>query len=369
MTNKISSEALNQNNKTISVEEKPVAHAFGRNIRKENIEPIQGLSGSPIPHKTLNEFAITRSDQSSISTPLSSDQQSPELSTTRLGDVPNTKDMVTEVILFRDGDGMEEPAGRLSVERHLSQDAEKTLVSRSRSMDKEDEEAYAIYQADHREAEFLSTFDNPENIIEFIAFEASSSSDELTTTLYMADAGINALEAAKSLDSMKTVNTLKQWSQDLAQGLVELKAKMIIHRDIKPENLLIDPDPDDNRLRIADLGNACDVTKEGLPNDSTGTAFYASPEAKEGQFQGFESDIYSAGLSLLRIFMEAGLIKVGSWTEFCIIRDQGRPIPLHPDYKGSDTAKTLLETSQRMISSDTTVRPDAEELVKIFTDC
>ena len=180
----------------------------------------------------------------------------------------------------------------------------------------------------------------------------------------MQDGGVNATDAAKKMAQAPSVDSLKLWAEDLANGLEYLKNNKIMHRDIKPKNLLIHPV--DNHLRIADLGNATKI-EDHFPSDSTGSGMFAAPETLRGETQGFEADIYSAGMSLISIFMDAGLIDLGSWSEFYALRKNKASIPLKPDYKDDLTAATLVETSQRMTNKDPTLRPTAEEVIQTLS--
>ena len=295
----------------------------------------------------------------------SSEQGSPSYPKPRksLGSIPSASDTETEDIVSSKEVDSEETGEQLRVTRHISRENDRKWVIRSRSISKDEEFARDIFSADQSEADLLNSFDNP-NIIGFLGFEAHETEAEYRTTLCMQDGGVNATDAAKKMAQAPSVDSLKLWAEDLAKGLEYLKNNKIMHRDIKPKNLLIHPV--DNHLRIADLGNATKI-EDHFPSDSTGSGMFAAPETLRGETQGFEADIYSAGMSLISIFMDAGLIELGSWSEFYALRKNKAPIPLKPGYKDDLTAAKLVETSQRMTNKDPTLRPTAEEVIQTLS--
>ena len=295
----------------------------------------------------------------------SSDQSSPSYPKPRksLGSIPSASDTQTEDIVSSKEVDYEETGEQLKVTRHISRENDRKWVTRSRSIPKDNDYAWDIFLGDQSEADLLSSFDDP-NIIGFLGFEATETQKEYCTTLCMQDGGVNATDAAKKMAEAPSVDSLKLWAEDLAKGLKYLKNNKIMHRDIKPKNLLIHPV--DNHLRIADLGNATKI-EDRLPSDSTGSGMFAAPETLRGETQGFEADIYSAGMSLISIFMDAGLIDLGSWSEFYALRKNKSPTPLKPGYKDDLTAATLVETSQRMTNKDPTLRPTAEEVIQTLS--
>jgi eukaryotic-like serine/threonine-protein kinase len=76
----------------------------------------------------------------------------------------------------------------------------------------------------------------------------------------------------------------------------------IIHRDIKPENLLVNPRLE---LKIADFGLALmqDETKLTIQSTIVGTPSYMSPEQIRGEELSAQSDLFSAGIVALELFI------------------------------------------------------------------
>ncbi|MFH0965257.1 MAG: serine/threonine-protein kinase [Planctomycetota bacterium] len=86
----------------------------------------------------------------------------------------------------------------------------------------------------------------------------------------------------------------------MADGLAYAHRQGIIHLDVKPDNIMIDRD---NVARITDFGLAREVTAEGheLPGKLQGTPKYMSPEQCRGEDVDRRSDIYSLGITLIRL--------------------------------------------------------------------
>jgi serine/threonine protein kinase len=76
----------------------------------------------------------------------------------------------------------------------------------------------------------------------------------------------------------------------------------IVHRDIKPENLLVNPRLE---LKIADFGLALmqDETKLTVQSSIVGTPSYMSPEQIRGETLRPQSDLFSAGIVALELFI------------------------------------------------------------------
>lgn len=80
-------------------------------------------------------------------------------------------------------------------------------------------------------------------------------------------------------------------------GLAHAHEHRIIHCDIKPENYILFPD---NHVRLADFGFAKRVLRT-LKASGSGTIDYIAPEQAMGRPK-FQSDVFSAGLVLYRMF-------------------------------------------------------------------
>ncbi len=95
---------------------------------------------------------------------------------------------------------------------------------------------------------------------------------------------------------ISTARALNLADQALA-ALAHAHEHRIIHCDIKPENYILFPD---NRLKLADFGFAKRVLRT-LKASGSGTIDYIAPEQAMGRPK-FQSDVFSAGLVLYRLF-------------------------------------------------------------------
>jgi len=103
----------------------------------------------------------------------------------------------------------------------------------------------------------------------------------------LADRMVRRISTAKALDLA---------DQALA-GLAYAHEHKIIHCDIKPENYILFPG---NTLKLADYGFA-KVSLRTLKASGSGTIDYIAPEQAMGRPK-FQSDVFSAGLVLYRLF-------------------------------------------------------------------
>ena len=91
---------------------------------------------------------------------------------------------------------------------------------------------------------------------------------------------------------------LAGFAKQIVAGLGYLHATArIIHRDVKPSNLLVDKR---GRVKISDFGVSGQLANSVTKcNSWVGTVTYMSPERIGGLGYGFDSDVWSLGLSLL----------------------------------------------------------------------
>ena len=91
---------------------------------------------------------------------------------------------------------------------------------------------------------------------------------------------------------------LAGFARQIVAGLGYLHATArIIHRDVKPSNLLVDRR---GRVKISDFGVSGQLANSVTKcNSWVGTVTYMSPERISGLGYGFDSDVWSLGLSLL----------------------------------------------------------------------
>lgn len=91
-------------------------------------------------------------------------------------------------------------------------------------------------------------------------------------------------------------NIAQKWFYQFILALLYLSHNNIVHRDLKPQNLLI---MRNGTIKLCDYGFANHQEREGYLFASCGTKYYAAPEITSGKpYDGFSSDIYSAGMVL-----------------------------------------------------------------------
>ena len=91
---------------------------------------------------------------------------------------------------------------------------------------------------------------------------------------------------------------LAGFAAQIVSGLRYLHANLrIVHRDVKPSNLLVNKA---GRVKISDFGVSGQLANSVTKcNSWVGTVTYMSPERISGGKYGFDSDVWSLGLSLL----------------------------------------------------------------------
>ena len=87
--------------------------------------------------------------------------------------------------------------------------------------------------------------------------------------------------------------------KQLIEGLQYIHKKKIVHRDIKLDNILIDLT---NTIKICDFGVSRKIDNNEIMHEHCGTPAYIAPEIFENLgYQGFQCDIWSAGVTLYYI--------------------------------------------------------------------
>ena len=86
----------------------------------------------------------------------------------------------------------------------------------------------------------------------------------------------------------------------ILQGVQAMHKIRICHRDIKLQNILLD---ENYNPKICDFGSVFQVLEEKKLNGICGTRGYMAPEIskKNDEYDGFKADIFSLGVSLLRL--------------------------------------------------------------------
>ncbi len=149
------------------------------------------------------------------------------------------------------------------------------------------------------------TLDHP-NIVKTLGLSVTASPPYFIMDLVEGKSLRDRLKEAGRLPVPEALSVVSQVGQALAYA----HRKGVVHADIKPENILIDKD---GQAMLTDFGlgrvsqtysaalalDGSLITKEG--HSITGTLDYMSPEQKQGEQFGPESDVYSLGVVLFEV--------------------------------------------------------------------
>jgi len=139
--------------------------------------------------------------------------------------------------------------------------------------------------------------------IQIKSLDITTYSISVLMELAISDWNQEILKRAKTNNYYKE-KELVDITKQIINGLLFLKKKNIAHRDIKPQNILIFPN---NVFKIADFGEAKNISKGTNLSTLKGCELYMSPALYWGRFHGkknlvhntFKSDIFSLGYCLL----------------------------------------------------------------------
>ncbi|XP_074303130.1 mitogen-activated protein kinase kinase kinase 18-like [Silene latifolia] len=97
------------------------------------------------------------------------------------------------------------------------------------------------------------------------------------------------------------VELIRSYTWCLVTALREVHGKKIVHCDVKGSNVLVDPT---NRVaKLADFGSAKRVEDRELSKMvPRGTPLWMAPEVVRGELQGYESDVWSLGCTVIEMF-------------------------------------------------------------------
>lgn len=118
--------------------------------------------------------------------------------------------------------------------------------------------------------------------------------------------GILALDGGTDL-SKNLPESLKEsmnCSKSILKGLKYLHDSHIVHRDIKPHNIVRNIVDEKSTYKLIDFGIASYKDKRTKISSKSGTLLYMSPETFNEMAQGFKSDIWSYGRTLIDLFVK-----------------------------------------------------------------
>lgn len=91
---------------------------------------------------------------------------------------------------------------------------------------------------------------------------------------------------------------LRSFIRQMTEGLIYLHSCNVIHRDIKPQNILLTTE---FNIKIADLGQAQDVSDDDMISSTVGTYYFFAPEccsSDSEKFSGKSADIWALGITI-----------------------------------------------------------------------
>ncbi len=147
-----------------------------------------------------------------------------------------------------------------------------------------------------REAKILAQFDS-KNIIKVLDFGMFEEFFYISFE-YFPSKNLREIIKENSLNENEKEKIVVQF----LKGLKVAHDNNIIHRDIKPENILI------NKLlevKVGDFGLAVSTNESFVTNKYSlvGTPSYMSPEQVSGKDLTFQSDLFSAGIVILELYL------------------------------------------------------------------
>ena len=150
-------------------------------------------------------------------------------------------------------------------------------------------------------------------------------------------------------DGPPAAATAISWALQICRGLEYTHGRQVIHRDIKPQNILI---TGGQRVKIVDFGIARGPASMEMtaPGWVLGTAHYLAPEVAAGGPATVQSDLYSLGVVLYRLFT-GRLPFTGEDPLAVAMQHQSAPVP-RPSELRPDLPAGVEEVLLRLLEKD-----------------
>lgn len=133
--------------------------------------------------------------------------------------------------------------------------------------------------------------------------------------------------------------------KQIITGLAACHAKNVLHRDIKLDNVLL---TSQGEVKICDFGVSKLVTPGEKMTEQCGTPAYIAPEVfKNEGYQGFASDVWSAGVVLYAMIFGAVPFKASNMAEL-----HKQVLERQPTYKEEEISKDALDLLQGILTKD-----------------
>ncbi|XP_065879560.1 mitogen-activated protein kinase kinase kinase 18-like [Euphorbia lathyris] len=149
-----------------------------------------------------------------------------------------------------------------------------------------------------KEQKLLSNLNFPQ-IVGYKGHEITEENGKFFYNIFMEYAGGGTLiDEIRRRGGVIEESMIRSYTRDILIGLEYLHCNEIVHCDIKSQNILIT----DQGAKIADLGCAKKVFDEiSERNSIAGTPVYMAPEVARGEYQGFASDLWSLGCTIIEM--------------------------------------------------------------------
>ncbi|CAM6104371.1 unnamed protein product [Calypogeia fissa] len=106
-----------------------------------------------------------------------------------------------------------------------------------------------------------------------------------------------SLSSSQNRNKRLPEDYVRAYTEDILRAVDYLHRKQFVHGDIKPLNLLVAEDC----LKLADFGGCKTLKKKRLTTFQINTQAYSAPEVFYGVQQGFASDVFSVGCTVLEM--------------------------------------------------------------------
>lgn len=147
----------------------------------------------------------------------------------------------------------------------------------------------------------------------------------------------------------------------ILKGVHYMHSEMVLHGDLKPGNIVLEGlDTEEPHPRIIDFGHACKLNgKDDKCNCHLMTCVFSSPEVLGLQPHGFESDIWSLGVTFFFLITRKDIISVKRVDEMYREAMNLKISFQEREWKNYPTTLKLLIL--QMLNRDPLKRPSAEQ--------
>ncbi|MCL6269727.1 protein kinase [Sansalvadorimonas sp. 2012CJ34-2] len=158
---------------------------------------------------------------------------------------------------------------------------------------------------------------------------------------------------------------IHQWMHYLLQafeGVEYMHQQGFVHRDLKPGNIVVD---DEGYSRLIDLGFSEQLDFSFPLHNRSGTSYYRAPEVWRREEQNEASDVYAAGMTVVRALEVCGLMKPQPKERL----EKACPVQWNLTKKGIDAGiEYIIPVLQQMTADDPAARPSISKAREMLSD-